>query len=54
MMSKNVAELLDSIAMLEAKKRDLLDAPISVYGVIKGALDYLNALLMAATKGDAA
>lgn len=50
-MSSNVAELIESIAMLEAKKKDLLNAPISVYGVICGAVTYLNNLLMAATKG---
>lgn len=50
-MSKNVEELLESIALLEQKKRDCLNAPVTVYGMVLGAQTYLNNLLMQATKG---
>jgi len=51
-MSKNVAELIESIALLEAKQKEVLRGPQSVFGVFCGALRYLNAQLMLATKGE--
>jgi hypothetical protein len=50
-MSQNVAELIESIALLESKLKDLVYAPSSVFAVVYHAQRYLNCLLMEATKG---